>query len=59
MRMIWLCLLLVSCSSKLECKPGEGVGCQPLSYVNKLVDEDRLELHLNGTSQEMKIHYPK
>ena len=51
-------VLLAGCSSdKLECKPATGVGCAPLSHVNRLIDEGRLELETTGSQPQEKIYY--
>ncbi len=44
---ILLGLVLCGCSNYAEtfdCKPGTGVGCQPLSTVNQMVEDGELPI---------------
>jgi len=43
--------ILVGCSTykgSFDCPPGPSIGCEPVSLVNDLVNDDELDAHLDG-----------
>ncbi len=48
-------LLLSSCSvhkGSFDCKAHKGIGCESVSKVNELVDDDKLDEFTNGTTNK-------
>jgi conjugal transfer pilus assembly protein TraV len=47
---LFLILMLAGCSTNsevFECEAGKGIGCKPISEVNRMVDQGRLGSHLS------------
>ena len=47
---VLLILMLTSCSvykSSFDCKPGKGIGCESVSRVNDLLDNDELDAYID------------